>query len=36
VITERIVRSFPLRAFQPLRAASSLQLQELQSHQQAW
>jgi hypothetical protein len=36
VITERIVRSFPLRAFQPLQAASSLQVRSLDSHQQAW
>jgi hypothetical protein len=36
VITERIVRSFPLRAFQPLQAEFSLQLRELYSHQQAW
>jgi len=36
VITERIVRSFPLRAFQPLQAESLLQLRELYSHQQAW
>src|SRR3984957_8676581 len=36
VITERIVRSFPLRAFQPLQAEFWLQLRELHSHQQAW
>jgi hypothetical protein len=36
VITERIVRSFPLRAFQPLQAEFWLQLWELHSHQQAW
>ena len=36
VITERIVRSFPLRAFQPLQAAPSLRLREQQSHPQAW
>jgi len=36
VITERIVRSFPLRAFQPLQAEFLLQVRELYSHQQAW
>src|ERR1700719_3251717 len=36
VITERIVRSFPLRAFQPLQVESWLQLRERYSHQQAW
>src|ERR1700688_3699804 len=36
VITERIVRSSPLRAFQPLQVESWLQLRERYSHQQAW
>ena len=35
VITERIVRSFPLRAFQPL-VESALQVRESGSHQLAW